>query len=191
MILRVTQYGEPILREKGEPVNEFDDELKQLAADMLETMYAEEGIGLAAQQVGHARQVFVMDLQLGERPADFFYELDGKKPPIDLIMPLVAINPKVLTREPEAPYEEGCLSFPGIRGDVVRHTYVEMQYQDVDGAAHTVKCDGLFARVILHEFDHCQGVLFIDHMTPQVLRPLQTKIKKLKRSTRDWLKRGG
>jgi len=187
-MLRITQYGEPILREKGAPVTEFNDDLKRFAKEMLETMYAEEGIGLAAQQVGVAKQIFVMDLQLGERPANFHYTVDAKTPPIDLIMPLIAVNPEVRSREPQAPYEEGCLSFPGIRGDVTRDTQVDMRYQDTDGAVHELSCDGLFARVILHEFDHLQGVLFIDHMTPQTLRPLQTRIKRLKRATRDFLK---
>lgn len=191
MILRVTQFGEPILREKGAPVTEFDAELKKFAQDMLDTMYDEEGIGLAAQQVDVAKQIFVMDLQLGDRPVEFFYELDGKTPPLDLIMPMVVVNPQIVTKEPTAPYEEGCLSFPGVRGDVVRDTYVEMKFQDVEGNHHEVKCDGIFARVILHENDHLNGVLFIDHMTPQTLRPLQTRIKKLKRSTRDWLKKYG
>ncbi|WP_309400684.1 peptide deformylase [Cerasicoccus maritimus] len=191
MILRVTQFGEPILREKGAPVTEFNDELKEFASNMLDTMYDEEGIGLAAQQVNVAKQIFVMDMQLGDRPVDFFYEFDGKTPPLDLIMPLVVVNPEITTKEPKAPYEEGCLSFPGIRGEVVRDTYVEMKFQDVEGNPHFVKCDGLFARVILHENDHLQGVLFVDHMTPQTLRPLQTRIKKLKRATRDWLKKYG
>ncbi|MGE9296433.1 MAG: peptide deformylase [Puniceicoccales bacterium] len=191
MTMRITQYGEPILREKGSPVTEFNDELKQLSRDMIETMYKEEGIGLAAQQIGEAKQIFVMDLQLGDRPVEFSYSIDGKTPPLDLVMPLTIVNPEVKTREPQAPYEEGCLSFPGIRGEVVRDTQVEMRYQDLDGAHHEIVCDGIFARVILHEFDHLQGVLFIDHMTPKTLRPLQTKIKKLKRATRDYLKTQG
>jgi len=184
-MLRITQYGESILREKGAPVTEFNHDLKQLAKDMLTTMYAEEGIGLAAQQVGIAKQIFVMDLQLEDRPVSFFYTLDGKTPPLTLIMPLTVVNPKIKTQEPRAPYEEGCLSFPGIRGEVVRDTRVEMRYQDLDGASHEIVCEGIFARVILHEYDHLQGVLFIDHMPPQTLRPLQTKIKRLKRATRN------
>ncbi|MEO0794820.1 MAG: peptide deformylase [Verrucomicrobiota bacterium] len=191
MRLRVTQFGEPILREKGAPVTEFNEDLRSLAKDMIETMYAEEGIGLAAQQIGVAKQIFVVDLQLGDRQPDFQYTIDGKTPPLDLIMPMVVINPQIETREPEAPYEEGCLSFPNIRGDVVRKTEVSMKYQDLDGAHHLIECNGIFGRVFLHEFDHLQGVLFIDHMTPQTLRPLQSKIKKLKRSTRDWLKQYG
>lgn len=187
-MLRVTQYAEPVLREKGAPVTAFDAALKQFAREMIDTMYEEEGIGLAAQQVGQARQFFVMDLQLGDRRPDFHYRIDGKTPPLDLLMPLAIANPELETSGPEAPYEEGCLSFPGIRGDVIRPTVVSMRYQDLDGAAHVIECDGLFARVILHEYDHLQGVLFIDRMSPQTLRPLQTKVKKLKRATRDWMK---
>src|SRR5690606_18356085 len=115
MILRVTQFGEPILRQPGEPVTAFDESLKTLAENMLETMYAEEGIGLAAQQVGKALQLFVLDLCVREKEIDFHYTLDGRTPPLDLIMPMVVINAVVETSGEPYPYEEGCLSFPGIR----------------------------------------------------------------------------
>lgn len=188
MILRITQFGEPVLKKAGQPVTVFDDKLKDLAADMLETMYDAEGIGLAAQQIGKPIQLFVMDLCLREREVDFFYELDGKTPPLSLIMPLTMVNPSVVASGDELPYEEGCLSFPGVRGNVIRPTVVRVDYQDLDGNAHTLECDGIFARVILHENDHLQGVLFTERMHPSILRPLESKIKKLKRQSRDFLK---
>lgn len=189
MILRITQYGEPILRKRGVVVRSFDSALRDLADNMLETMYAAEGIGLAAQQVGLDLRIFVVDLQLTRRDVDFNFQLDGRCPPLDLIMPMAVVNPRLtLKPEPLAPYEEGCLSFPGIRGDVVRPIALTMQYQDLDGKAHTLDCDGLLARVVQHEFDHIEGKLFIDRMAPPVLRPLQAKLKRLKRESRDFIK---
>lgn len=189
MILRVTQFGEPVLKEPGARIEAFDDTLRTLAADMLETMYAEEGIGLAAQQVGQALSLFVVDLQVSKSTAQFQFQFDGKTPPLEAIMPLVVVNPEVELNDIETElYEEGCLSFPGARGAVERPTTLTMRYQDLDGAPHTLICNGLFARVIQHEYDHTQGILFIERMTPQVLRPLHSKLKRLKRDTRDFLK---
>lgn len=189
MILRVTQFGEPILRQKGEPVTTFDQDLKTLAANMLETMYAEEGIGLAAQQIGKALQLFVLDLSIREKAIDFHYTLDGRSPPLDLIMPMVMVNATVETSGTPCAHDEGCLSFPGISGPVIRPSEVHIKYQDLDGNPHHLSCDGMFARVIQHEFDHTQGTLFIEHMSPDTLRRLETRLKKLKRSSRDFLKR--
>ena len=188
MYLRVTQYGEPVLRQKGERIETFDAELRQLAADMIETMYEEEGVGLAAQQVDRALQLFVADVShLPDE--ELQYELDGKRPPIDLIMPLVLVNPqlKILPGRTETG-EEGCLSFPGIRGDITRAHSVQVDYQDLEGNAHVLKASGWFARVLQHEHDHLQGVLFIDHMETRQLRNLDSKLKKLKRGSREFLK---
>ncbi|MGE9293348.1 MAG: peptide deformylase [Puniceicoccales bacterium] len=188
MVLRVTQYGEPVLKEKGAPVTEFNAELRQLADDMVETMHAAEGIGLAAQQVGKAIQMFVMELPVYEDEPSPAYLYDGKQPPLELIMPLAVVNPELELLGDEAGYEEGCLSFPGIRGRVDRPTRVRLRFQDVEGAPHEISCDGLFARVIQHEYDHLQGVLFIDRMNPRVLRTIESKVRRLRRSTRDFLK---
>lgn len=188
MILRITQYGEPILKEKGADVEHFDDDLATLAKDMFETMYDAEGIGLAAQQVGKGLQFFVLDVNMPDREVAFNYTIDGKKPPLDLIMPLAVANPKVESFGGIDDYEEGCLSFGDIRGIVNREAEVRMTYQDLQGNPHTIECDGIFARCILHEYDHLQGTLFIDRMETKVLRGLDSKIKKLKRSTRDFLR---
>lgn len=189
MPLRITQFGEPILREKGATVDTFDDALAVLAAAMIETMYDAQGIGLAAQQIGRALQLFVIDLQLDQEDVHFEYTYDGKHPPLELIMPLTVVNPKVQIIGDDADlYEEGCLSFGDIRGAVKRPLTVKMQFQDVAGNPHTVECGGIFARCILHEYDHLQGVLFIDRMENKIVRGLESKLKKLKRSTRDFLK---
>lgn len=184
MVLRVTQYGEPVLRQPGQRIVQFDEALRKLSEEMIETMYAEDGAGLAAQQVGEALQLCVIDIGDLE-PELLDFQLDGKRPPIDLIMPLVLVNPelKVLPgRKLEA--EEGCLSFPGIRIRVARPEMVEVHYQDVEGGPHVLRAGGWFARVIQHEYDHLQGVLFIDHLATKELRQLDSKLKKLKRAAR-------
>jgi peptide deformylase len=190
MILRVTHYGEPILKKKGAPVTQFDASLRRLATDMIETMHDEEGIGLAAQQIGEALQLFVMDLRADGDPA-YEFTYDGRAVPLDLIMPLVVANPKI---EPMAcdmtAYEEGCLSFPGIRGVIERPERLTLHFQDGEGANHVIVCDGLFARCIQHEYDHLQGILFTERMDTRTLRGLDARLKKLRRQSRDFLKTG-
>ncbi|MGF1484033.1 MAG: peptide deformylase [Opitutales bacterium] len=193
MRLRVTQFGESILKEKGAPVTTFGPELKQLAEDMVETMHAEEGIGLAAQQIGQALQFFVMDLAMPESDADFDWRYDGRKLPLDLIFPLAVVNPQIEIVPPGTPAEaeEGCLSFPGIRGAIERPEAIVLGFQDVEGNAHVLECNGLCARCVQHEYDHNQGVLFTERMGPATVKQLEPKLKKLKRQTRDFLKSGG
>lgn len=184
MRLRVTQYGEPILRQKGEAVTTFDADLGTLVSEMFETMYAEEGVGLAAQQVDKALMVCVLDVShLPDEELD--YQLDGLRQPIDLIMPMALVNPVVSPLPGKTVAgEEGCLSFPGIRGDVPRTDAIEVAYQDVRGAPHKLVCSGWFARVVQHEVDHLNGVLFIDHMEKRQRRQLESQIKRLKQQTR-------
>ncbi len=189
MILRVTQYGEPILRKVGAEVVSFDERLRTLARDMIETMYQEEGVGLAAQQVGEALLLFVMDPHVSSDEADFDYLLDGKKQPLELIMPMVVVNPKVTpVTEAKCGHEEGCLSFPGIRGWVERPTAVRLEFQDTEGVSHILEAAGFLARIIQHENDHVHGILFIDTMDKRDLLKNEAKIKKLKRESRDFQK---
>lgn len=190
MILRVTQYGEPILRRAGKPVTEFDQSLAELADNMVDTMYDEEGIGLAAQQVDRALQLCVVDVRPPEgAEVPFHYSFDNKQPPLDLIMPMAIINPKVTIIDPtEDVYEEGCLSFPGVNGKVDRPVGVRCEFQDTEGHPHVIEADGLLGRCILHEVDHLNGKLFIDLMHKRDLKKNEAKIKKLKRASRDFLK---
>jgi peptide deformylase len=182
MRLRVTLYGEPVLRKKGSLVTVFDEALKALVTDMVDTMHVEEGVGLAAQQVGKALQLFVIDLSVMEKTEHFVYLIDGRQPPIELCMPMALINAEFeFLGERDLAGEEGCLSFPELRGDVMRYPAVRGSFQDVKGNRHTIEAEEWFARVLQHEFDHNQGVLFIDHMTPQSLRKIETQIKQLKR----------
>lgn len=184
MSLPIVHYNAPILRKKGEMVTVFDADLARLAADMVATMHEARGIGLAAQQVGLARQVCVLDLRETDR--DFTYFLDGVTPPLDLIMPLVVVNPTLRVLPSDEYYlEEGCLSFPEIRGDVARPDAVEVSFQDVNGIAHTLRCDGLLARCLQHEIDHLNGTLFIDRMEKPARAQIDRAIKELARQTRE------
>jgi peptide deformylase len=185
MSLQIVHYSDPILRRKGEKITMFDAFLRQLSADMIETMHAASGIGLAAQQIGRALQICVIDLRPVE--VDFTWELDGAKPPLELIMPMTLVNPEVtfVRGTDEYLYEEGCLSFPNIRGDVARPDAITAKFQDQDGVPHVLRCDGLFARCIQHETDHLNGVLFIDRMEKKVRTKLDPEIRALAKATRE------
>lgn len=188
MQLRVTQFGEPVLREVGSPVLRFDAKLRALAQDMLETMYAEDGIGIAAPQVDRALQLFVIDVSDLD-PAEVDFTLDGKSPPLELVMPLAVVNPKLRLLEGEPVVaEEGCLSFPGLRGKVPRASAVEMEFQDLEGRPRKIEARGWIARVLQHEYDHLQGVLYIDRMDAAAVRALDPKLKQLKRATKSFLR---
>ncbi len=184
MSLRIVHYNDPVLRRKGEKVIAFDAALAALAADMVATMHQAEGIGLAAQQIGRALQLCVVDLR--ESDADFTWEFDGRKLPLDLFMPLTLANPQVAVAAgtKETVYEEGCLSFPKIRGDVVRPDAITVKFHDERGIAHTLKCDGLFSRCIQHEVDHLNGVLFIERMDKKVRAGLDEAVKALAKETK-------
>jgi peptide deformylase len=185
MSLEIVHYNAPVLRKKGEKITVFDDALASFAAQMINTMHDAHGIGLAAQQVGRAVQVCVVDLRGTE--ADFDWLIDGKKTPLELFMPMVIVNPKLtIAKKVETIVsEEGCLSFPEIRGDVERAGSITARFQDQSGLPHTLECTGLLARCILHEVDHLNGVLFIDLMEKEVREPLEDLIKALARHTRE------
>jgi peptide deformylase len=188
MALPIVHYNDPVLRKKGVKITTFDDELAKLSREMIATMHAAQGIGLAAQQIGKALQLCVVDLSVADW--DFSWELDGSKPPLELIMPMVLVNPEVkkLPSE-ETVYEEGCLSFPKIRGDVIRPDSISVKFQDAQGTPHLLICDGMFARCIQHEFDHLQGVLFIDRMEKKVRTSIDRAVKDLAKTTRDAAKK--
>jgi peptide deformylase len=183
MSLPIVHYNLPVLRKKGAKISAFTSVLRKLADGMIDTMHEAQGIGLAAQQVGHALQLCVVDLR--EAKVDFTWELDGTHLPLDLFMPLVIVNPVVTELpSPETVYEEGCLSFPEIRGDIVRPDAISVKFQDSTGTPHQLTCDGLFSRCVQHEVDHLNGVLFIDRMEKKVRAPLEHSIKQLAKETR-------
>jgi len=166
-------------------VENFDQKLRKLAADMVETMHEFNGAGLAAQQVAADLLLFVIDLGWHEDLNRMPYELDGRHPPLDLLMPMALVNATVTPLKGDyITAEEGCLSFDDIRGDVERVDQVRCDYQDLDGAKHVLYAGDWLARVLQHEYDHTQGVLFIDRMDKQVLHSIDSRLKKLRKTAR-------
>ena len=165
MILKIEKYPSPVLSQPGEPVTEFNDELRQLVADMFETMYASQGIGLAAQQVGVAKRVTVIDLSGGKDPEQ----------------KLVLVNPEITVREGRQYEEEGCLSFPEIREKVVRAARVHVKAQDEYGKPIELEGDELLARCFQHEIDHLDGIIFLVRMSPLKRSLNLRKIRKMQK----------
>ena len=160
MIHPIRLFGDPVLRRRALPVTNFDERLKTLAADMFETMYAAEGVGLAAPQIGVSRRMFVA-LEL-PTPADDDDEDDSRW---DQRVEHVIINPLITRRTGVQLARDGCLSLPGLTAlDVPRDLAVDVTYQDLAGATRTISADGYFAHVLQHEFDHLEGVLYYDHL---------------------------
>jgi peptide deformylase len=176
-ILEVLKYPDPRLREISKPVEKFNPELKKFAADLLETMYAENGIGLAAPQVGNLIRMLVIDTRprdtKGRYERNDMTEMESK-----ITQPLVIINPEIVKGEGKTTFSEGCLSVPSFFEDVERHQYIELKYQDVDGKTHILKTDGLLAICIQHEMDHLEGTLFIDHLSFVKSNKIKNTIKK-------------
>ena len=163
MILEIVQYGHPALRAKGRRLEKIDSRIQALAEDMLDTMYAADGVGLAAQQVGMPIQLCVIDVrEVKDRPS--VLRIAGDPVDAEQYMPLVLINPEVQTFGTPEPGVEGCLSFPGARTDVTRPRGVRVEAQRLDGSMLEFEADGLLARAIQHEYDHLQGILFIDRV---------------------------
>ena len=183
MILDVTKYGNPILRQKGERIEAITSEIKQLIADMFETMYATKGIGLAAQQVGKALQLTVLDLRgVEDRPSTL--ELDGKPADLENFMPLVLINPEIKPLNDPVAGPEGCLSFPELYGDVVRPESVAVKALNEKGKPIEFRCGGLLARAVQHETDHLNGILFIDRMDRKSKNEIREELDMLQAETK-------
>lgn len=162
-LLEIVKYPNAVLDTPGEPVTEFGGDLKKLIADMFETMYEARGVGLAAPQVGVSQRLFVMDCSFGNDPAQR----------------IALVNPLVLSVEGDQTGDEGCLSFPGVFFPVKRSLRAVVQAQHADG--ETFELDGmdLTARCMLHETDHCDGIVFINHTTPLKREWVKRKMKKL------------
>lgn len=166
MLLEITMHEHPALRTKGRSVEKVDHKIRLLAQDMIETMRQEEGIGLAAQQVGLPLQMFVLEVpQMKERASAM--RVGGEEIDFEALMPLVLVNPVIETYGRVRIESEGCLSFPGLRGDVPRPRSVRVKALTIEGEAIEFEADGLLARAIQHEFDHLQGILFIDRMSEE------------------------
>jgi peptide deformylase len=166
VIRPILRYGERDLHERAVDVTAFDDTLHRLIDDMIETMYAAPGIGLAATQVGVALRVFVVDLSGGRTSGDL----------------IVMVNPTFVEREGTQLEEEGCLSAPGFNATVVRPSRAVLKGLNRDGAEHTIEGTGLLARAFQHEMDHLDGVVFIDRLRGIKRDLIVRKIQKLKKS---------
>jgi peptide deformylase len=179
MILPLVLYGDPILRKKGARIEPITKQERQLAQDMLETMRANNGLGLAAQQVGVAQQITVIDVRGAERPSQIFKGV--KEVPVDSMMPLILINPAILRPRGEEAGLEGCLSFPGLSLEIRRAQEVAVEAVDLEGQKIKFTCTGLLARAVQHELDHLNGVLFIDRADPRELEAAKEQLRELEK----------
>jgi peptide deformylase len=187
MILEVVKYGHPALRQKGARVEKVTAEIEKLIADMFETMYAAKGVGLAAQQVGRALQLTVVDVRgATERPSTL--ELDGKEADVQVFMPLVLLNPEVKGIGDPVSASEGCLSFPEIYADITRPGQADVRATNDKGKILQFRCGGLLSRAIQHELDHLNGVLFIDRMARADKDELKEQLDELQAETKAALK---
>ncbi|HYY13513.1 MAG TPA: peptide deformylase [Chthoniobacterales bacterium] len=182
MKLPIFRYGNPILRVQGRRVEKIDDRIRDLAANMIETMHAANGIGLAAQQVGEPLQLTVIDVsQVEDRPSTI--RINGQEVDPKTTMPLVLINPSLELRGETELAVEGCLSFPEITGEIERPGSVIARAQMLDREIE-LEAGGLLARALQHEVDHLNGILFIDRMSSAAKAALASRLKRLQKETR-------
>jgi peptide deformylase len=183
MVLNIAKYGNPVLRAKGLKVDEVDDRTRGLAADMIETMRAAHGVGLAAQQVGVPVQLTVIDVTgVEDRPSEMI--VDGKAVDISAFMPLVLVNPVLELGKETEEGVEGCLSFPEISGDIIRASSVKVKARKLDGSNMEFEAKGLLCRALQHEVDHLNGILFIDRMNSATRTGLAGKLKRIQKNAR-------
>jgi peptide deformylase len=166
MIHPIVKYGDPVLETPTKPVEAFDDEFRKLTNDMFESMYAAQGVGLAAPQIGISLRVTVIDVTNGKNPE----------------ARLVCANPQIVHAEGEQHEEEGCLSLPGFRGRVLRPSFVTIRAQNLTGEEFEMRGEGLLARAFCHEIDHLDGILFINHLSMLKRDLIKRKIRKLKKA---------
>jgi peptide deformylase len=173
MILPIVAYGDDVLKKKAEKITPDYPELKQLIADMFETMYNSKGVGLAAPQIGKSIRLFIVDASpfADDEEEDLSHLEDFKK---------VFINAEMIEEEgKEWAFNEGCLSIPGIREDVYRHPNILLRYQDENFNTFEERFDGIAARIIQHEYDHIEGILFVEHLNPLKRRLLKNKLSNI------------
>lgn len=163
-ILPIRKYGDPVLRQKAAAIQEIDADIRALAEDMIETMQAAEGVGLAAPQIGESLAMCVVDVGLI----------------IEGAIPEVFVNPEILEAfGNDVSLEEGCLSIPGITDNVVRKEGIRLRYQDLHGDRHERTCDGMLARVLQHEIDHLHGIFFTDRLSAIRRKMLAKKLRQI------------
>ncbi|MGH9715914.1 MAG: peptide deformylase [Candidatus Acidiferrales bacterium] len=166
MIHPIVKYGDPVLETPTKFVEAFDEEFRKLTDDMFESMYAAQGVGLAAPQIGIGIRVTVIDVTNGKNPE----------------ARLVCANPQIIHAEGEQHEEEGCLSLPGFRGRVLRPSFVTIRAQNLTGEEFEMRSEGLLARAFCHEIDHLDGILFINHLSMLKRDLIKRKIRKLKKA---------
>ncbi|MGA8598980.1 MAG: peptide deformylase [Bryobacteraceae bacterium] len=167
MVRKILKYGDPVLETAAGEVTDFNsDELCQLIADMWETMYAAKGVGLAAPQVGISKRISVIDISIGEREED----------------KIVIINPEIVLKEGSQTGEEGCLSIPGFREPVTRANKVKVKAKNENGETIELEGEELLARALLHEIDHLNGILFLNHLSTLKRDMIRRKIRKLQKA---------
>lgn len=177
--LEVVKYGHPALRSKGKRIEKIDESILTLANEMILTMYEEDGCGLAAQQVGRALQLAVIDVMpaFDDRPSRAW--IDGRELELESMMPLVMINPEIHpVGEDRSTEVEGCLSMPGLHDEIDRPTRVRVICQNLDGSILDFEAEGLLSRAAQHEVDHLHGILFIDHLSSESLKEHQPLLRK-------------
>ena len=182
MKLPIVKYGDPILRARGKRIAKTDERIRALVSDMLETMHAANGVGLAAQQVGEALQLTVLDISgVEDRPSTL--KINGKNVEPVVAMPLVLINPELTLNGERVLGPEGCLSFPEINADIFRSEWVRAKAETLEGETVEIEASGLLARALQHEVDHLNGILFIDRMNSAAKASLSSRLKRLQKET--------
>jgi peptide deformylase len=161
----IVKYGDPVLEKPGAVIKSFDAELEELAEDMFASMYAAQGVGLAAPQIGKSMRLAIVDVSSGKNP-------EAK---------IVLVNPEIIHAEGEVREEEGCLSIPGFRGYVIRPQFVTVKAQNVKGETFEMRGENLLARAFCHEIDHLNGILFLQHLSMLKRDLIKRKIKKLRK----------
>ena len=184
MILEIVKYPDPILRQKGKTTGAITDDLRALAESMIETMREANGVGLAAQQVGAALQLTVVEVQESDdRPSTM--SVNGRQVVLADYMPMVLLDPVLeLGREKEEG-TEGCLSFPDLTGEIERSSWVKAKGRLLDGREIEFEATGLLARALQHETDHLNGILFIDRMNSATKTAIKGKLKRMQREARE------
>jgi len=180
MNLPIVRYGDPVLRAKGARIETVDEAIRELAANMIETMHEAHGVGLAAQQVGQPLQLTVLDVtDVEDRPSTL--KLNGVEMDPKTAMPLVLLNPELTLGDDEDLGLEGCLSFPEITADIWRASSVVLRAQTLEGETVEIEAGGLLARALQHEVDHLNGVLFIDRMSAATKVALRSRLKRMQK----------
>ena len=164
-IYPIVKYGDPVLEKPAAGIKKFDAELETLAEDMFASMYAAQGVGLAAPQIGKSIRLAVVDVTVGKNP-------EAK---------IVLVNPEIIHGEGEVREEEGCLSIPGFRGYVIRPQFVTVRAQDLKGETFEIRGENLLARAFCHEIDHLNGILFLQHLSMLKRDLIKRKIKKMRK----------